>query len=252
MARVAREKSGTGIYHVMLRGINRQTIFEDNQDRVKFLETLERYKDACEFELYSYCLMDNHVHLLMKETVESISRTIKRICSSYVHWYNAKYERCGHLFQERFKSEVIETDSYFLTVLRYIHQNPVKAKIVKTVAEYKWSSYKEYIGKSRFVDVNLGFNYFSKDRLKAISLFIEFMNQDNDDQCLDIVEKIKLSDEEVREHIRKLGILSPTSFQQLDKDKRDCALSRLKGLEGVTARQIARITGISKSVVIRA
>ena len=84
-----------GIYHVMLRGINRQTIFEDNEDRIKFLDTLARYRDDCGFELYSYCLMGNHVHLLMKEVVEPISGIIKRICSSYVYWYNAKYKRCG-------------------------------------------------------------------------------------------------------------------------------------------------------------
>lgn len=252
MARTARERSNTGIYHVMLRGINKQTIFEDNEDRIRFLDTLARYKDDCLLELYSYCLMGNHVHLLMKEIVEPISKIIKRICSSYVYWYNAKYKRCGHLFQERFKSEAVEIDSYFLTVLRYIHQNPVKAKIVKTVEEYKWSSYKEYIEKPTLVSVDLGLNYFSADRLKAVSLFIEFMHQDNKDKCLDIAEKIILSDEEVREHIRKFGISDPTSFQQLDKCKRDCALNRLKKIEGVTTRQIARITGISKSVVIRA
>jgi len=134
LARVARERSRTGIYHIMLRGINRQTIFEDNQDRVRFLDTLEEYKDICEFVFYGYCLMDNHVHLLIKETKESVSDIIKRICSSYVYWYNAKYKRCGHLFQERFKSEIVETDSYFLTVLRYIHQNPLKAKTAESVA----------------------------------------------------------------------------------------------------------------------
>jgi len=134
LARVARERSRTGIYHIMLRGINRQTIFKDNQDRVRFLDTLGEYKNICEFVFYGYCLMDNHVHLLIKETKESVSDIIKRICSSYVYWYNAKYKRCGHLFQERFKSEVVETDSYFLTVLRYIHQNPLKAKIAESLA----------------------------------------------------------------------------------------------------------------------
>lgn len=252
MARTAREISNTGIYHIMLRGINRQTIFEDNEDMIRFLDTLARYKDDCLLELYSYCLMGNHVHLLMKETAEPISKIIKRICSSYVYWYNKRYERCGHLFQERFRSEVVETDSYFLTVIRYIHQNPVKAKIVKTVEEYKWSSYKEYIEGPTFVSVDLGLSYFSKDRSRAVSLFTEFMHQDNKDKCLDIEEKIKLSDEEVRGHIRELGISDPTFFQQLDRCKRDCALNQLKKIEGITTRQIARITGISKSVVIRA
>ncbi|HZJ76718.1 MAG TPA: transposase, partial [Oscillospiraceae bacterium] len=186
------------------------------------------------------------------ETKESVSDIIKRICSSYVYWYNAKYKRCGHLFQERFKSEIVETDSYFLTVLRYIHQNPLNAKIAESVAGSKWTSYKEYIERSQMVDVDYAFNYFSKIRSRAIPLFIEFMNADNEDQCLDDVEKIKLSDDEVREHIRKLGISNPTMLQQMDKDERDDVLRKLRETEGTTLYQIARVTGISKSVIGRA
>ncbi|WP_332310325.1 MULTISPECIES: transposase [Metabacillus] len=135
--RVARTKSSSGIYHIMLRGINRQTIFEDDEDKIKFLVTLKKYKEISKFQLYSYCLMDNHIHLLLKESGETISESIKRISSSYVYWYNNKYERCGLLFQERFKSENVENILYFLTVLRYIHQNPLKAGLAKTVFDSK-------------------------------------------------------------------------------------------------------------------
>jgi len=135
LARRARVRSNTGIYHVMIRGINRQAIFEDDEDRIRFIDTLREYKDISKYEIYGYCLMDNHIHLLIKEIDESISLIIKRISSSYVHWYNTKYERLGHLFQERFRSEVVEDDGYFLTVLRYIHQNPVKAKIAENVGQ---------------------------------------------------------------------------------------------------------------------
>jgi len=127
MPRYARKKSDIGIFHIMLRGINKQTIFEDDEDRRRFMETIERFKAVSKYEIYGYCLMSNHVHLLLKETEEAISTAIKRICSSYVYWYNWKYERCGHLFQERYKSEIVENDAHVLTVLRYIHQNPVKA-----------------------------------------------------------------------------------------------------------------------------
>lgn len=81
--------------------------------------------------------MSNHIHMLVREIEESISNTIKRVSSSYVFWYNKKYERCGHLFQERFKSEAVESDEYFLTVLRYIHQNPVKAGMTKSILDYR-------------------------------------------------------------------------------------------------------------------
>ncbi len=252
LARMAREKSSTGIYHVVFRGINRQIIFEDNQDRARFLDTLEEYKDICEFIFYGYCLMDNHVHLLIKETKESVSGIIKRICSSYVYWYNAKYKRCGHLFQERFKSETVETDGYFLTVLRYIHQNPIRAGIEKNVGEYRWSSYGEYITNSRIVDIDYALNYFSTDRSEAIGLFIEFMNADNRDECLEDVVKVKLTDEEVKKHIKQLGIPNPTAIQQLDKAKRNDILRKLKKVDGITGVQIARVTGLSTCIISRA
>ncbi len=169
MARVAREQSSTGIYHIMFRGINRQTIFEDDQDKTRFLDTLNEFKDICGYELYGYCLMDNHVHLLIREIDETISSIIKCICSSYVYWYNAKCERCGHLFQERFKSEVVETGGYFLTVLRYFHQNPIQAGLEKNIGEYKWTIYGEYIKNSKIVDIDYALNYFSIDRPKAIA-----------------------------------------------------------------------------------
>ncbi len=106
----------------MLRGINRQQIFEDKEDMQRFIETLLRYREQCEYVVYAYCLMGNHVHILLKEGKEDLTLILKRIAGSYVYWYNWKYRRIGHLFQDRFKSEPVDDDGYFLTVLRYIHQ----------------------------------------------------------------------------------------------------------------------------------
>lgn len=175
MPRSPRLRSSNGIYHIMLRGINKQTIFENDEDKLRLLETIMRYKDISKFKVYCYCLMDNHIHLLLEETDETISKAIQRISASYVFWYNNKYERCGHLFQERFKSENVETARYFLTVLRYIHQNPVKAGLAANVFECRWTSIDEYFQNPVLVDINLGFNLFSSNRNKAIQLFAEFM-----------------------------------------------------------------------------
>lgn len=142
-------RSISGIYHVMLRGINKQILFECDNDRYRFIKTLDRYRVICKYELYGYCLMVNHVHLLLKENDESISTSIKRICSSYVYWYNWKYDRCGHLFQERYNSETVESEVSLLRVLRYIHQNPVKAGVSEITERYAWSSnFKEYYRKN--------------------------------------------------------------------------------------------------------
>ena len=145
MPRQARKKSGSGIYHIMLRGINRQQIFEDAEDRERFLETIENYKELCGYTIYAYCLMGNHVHILMREGKEDLTQVFKRIAGSYVYWYNWKYHRSGHLFQDRYKSEPVEDDSYFLTVLRYIHQNPVKAKICKTAELLQFRFFVAYV-----------------------------------------------------------------------------------------------------------
>jgi len=117
-----------------MRGINRQSIFEDEEDKHKFIETFARYTEISCYRLFAYCLMDNHIHILLEEQKEPLAMIMKRISSSYVLWFNRKYGRCGHLFQERFKSETVDNDRYFLTVLRYIHQNPLKAKLVKDIS----------------------------------------------------------------------------------------------------------------------
>ena len=131
MPREARKISQNETYHIMLRGINQQQIFEDEEDYQKFIEIIKSYQAICEYKVFAYCLMGNHIHFLMEFGKESIGQVFKRIGSKYVYWYNIKYQRKGHLFQDRFKSEPVDDDAYFLTVNRYIHQNPVKAGLCK-------------------------------------------------------------------------------------------------------------------------
>ena len=104
----------------MLRGMDRRIIFTDDMDRYVFLKKVEKAKEKSNFKLYAYCLMDNHVHMLIKEQDEPLELIFKRIGVSYVSYYNKKYELYGHLFQDRFRSEAVESDPYFLDVLRYI------------------------------------------------------------------------------------------------------------------------------------
>jgi len=240
------------MYHVMLRGINRQMIFEDDQDRWRFLETLKRYKSVSDYQIFSYCLMDNHVHLLMKEQGESISNAIKRIGSSYVYWYNRKYDRSGHLFQDRYKSETIESAASFLRVLRYIHQNPVKAGLESDVFACKWTSMHEYIHHADMIDIDFGLNLFSSNRKKAIQLYGRYMQQANDDKFLEDTVKLRISDQEVLAYIAELGIPKMSTLQQMERKHRNAILARLKTIDGISQRQLARITGISKSVIQRA
>lgn len=142
MTRQARKKSITGIYHVILKGIDGRNLFMDDSDWLIFMEKLNKAREAGEFHLHVYCLMDNHVHLLIKEG-EALGRSIKRMTVGYVQLHNNKYERSGHLFQNRFKSEAVEDDRYLMTVIRYSHQNPLKAEMVTRLEDYPWSSYQK-------------------------------------------------------------------------------------------------------------
>ncbi len=252
MPRTARKISKTGIYHLVLRGINRQTIFEEDEDAIKFLDTLQRYQKECDFEIYAYCLMGNHIHLLVKEGKEKIGQTMKRIGVSYVYWYNYKYDRSGHLFQGRYKSEVVEDDSYLLVVLRYIHQNPLKAKMVKDIEDYQWSSYHEYIGNnSKMVNCDFILGIFSNDRVKALTLFREFHERENQDQCLDVDNRRIIKDDEAIKIIREIfNVASIKDISGIDAVYRDNRLKILKEM-GLSTRQIARLTGVPRYIVLK-
>lgn len=206
MPRQARSISKTGIYHVILRGVNRQEIFHDDGDRLKFLEIIKKYKLEAKMKVYAWCLMNNHVHLLVREGSERLSVTMKRIGVSYVQYYHGKYYTTGHLFQGRFKSENVETKQYLLTVIRYIHQNPVKARMVRQVDEWKWSSCLTYYGKRNvvfdFLDYQPILRLFSNDPTIARERFREFNERVSQDVCLDDHDGQKrLTDDEARENI---------------------------------------------------
>lgn len=249
MPRVAREKSRTGIYHVILRGINGQIIFEDEEDYLKFYETLEVCKDKSDFEIYAYCFMSNHIHLLIKEGSEDLGIAFRRIGASYVYWYNWKYSRRGHLFQDRYKSEVVETDRYLLTVVRYIHRNPLKAGMVKGLADYQWSSYGEYMHKRGICDTRFILDLFSKDKGEAEKEFEIFNLQNNNDKCLSYSDNLRLNDAEATDIIKIVsGVNNLSELQGLAKIKRDDAIRKCRE-QGVSIRQLERLTGVSYGII---
>ena len=249
MPRSARKKSSSGIYHIILRGINKQRIFEDDEDNLYFLNKLKTYKDISGYEVYAYCLMSNHLHLLIKEGEDPLSIAFRRLGASYVYWYNWKYSRSGHLFQDRFKSDPVETDEYFLTVMRYIHQNPLKAGIVKGIPEYPWSSYREYSQKSVICNTKFALDMFSVDHIKALQMWVEFNQENNNDQCAEYDDGARLNDSEAAALIERVAnVVNPKEIQTYEKEKRDEVIKLLKR-KGLSIRQIERLTGVSFGVI---
>ena len=237
----------------MIRGINQQNIFVDNEDNRRFIDTLDRYRKEIKYEIYGYCLMGNHIHLLIKEGKEPLSNTMKRIGTSYVYWYNWQYNRKGHLFQDRYKSEPVEDDDYFLTVLRYIHQNPLKAGLVNSLDSYKWSSYLEYMKGAKIVNVDFVLDMFDENREKAIEMFRAFNMMINNDQCLEIApERKTISDKEIRQLVLKKYKIELASLQNEDSKKQQEVLNYVKELEGSSLRQLSRLTGFTVNKIYRA
>lgn len=245
MPRQARAKSNSGIYHIMLRGINQQQIFEDEQDYKKFLKILEECKAICEYKIYAYCLMGNHIHLLLETGKEDCSLVMKRISTRFVYWYNLKYNRVGHLFQDRYRSEPVEDESYLVMATVYIHQNPIKAGIT-TGLNYKYSSYDSYL-KNDFSIV---------DGEKVVEAmrpfqFAEYHKNIVESRFIDVNEKViqRKTDEDIIELLKKKYKCNSTSdFQNLSIPKRDKYVMELKNY-GASLRQISRLTGISLGVI---
>ena len=244
MPRQARRFSHSGYLHIIMRGIGKQILFEEREDYCFFLSAVKRFLKETNITLLAYCLMDNHVHLLICDTEFQTPVLIKKIGVSYSGYFNRKYKRTGHLFQDRYHSEPVEDERYLLTVFRYILKNPEKAGICNT-ADYEWSSYSQYNNPAAFVQTQL-FQTLIGDQ-HSYDLFLDAVN---DDECLEF--ESKKDDEWAKAVIRKyLGCESGTVLQSYDRSRRDTALRILKE-HRLTIRQIERLTGINRGVIQRA
>lgn len=157
MARKLRVEYEGAIYHVMIRGVERRRLFDDDADRERLVGRMSSYAESYGVRLYLYCLMSNHVHLLLETPGANLGPFMHRLQTAYTVYYNKRHGRIGHLFQGRYKAILVEGDEYLLKLSRYIHLNPVMVGAVKTRAveerakalrRYVWSSYRAYLGKT--------------------------------------------------------------------------------------------------------
>lgn len=245
MSRLSRNYSQSGIYHILFRGVNQQNIFEENADFYKLKETILTVKYDLKFEIYAYCFMSNHVHIVLKEkNFGDISQIMKRILTKYARWYNIKYGRSGALIANRYKSVPVEIDEYFLQLIRYVHQNPIKAGIVNKIEAYPHSSYMEYVNEGELTDTTFLFEMVSK------SEFIDY-HKEIDNFEFRVTDSKKKTDEDVLVFLRKhYNIDNATSIAKLPKPERDGILAELK--KSFPVRQLQRITGVSRGVITKA
>ncbi len=244
MPRQARNIHEGGFRHIIIRGIGKQILFEDEYDNKFFLRILERYSRETDVSVCAYCLMENHVHLLIHDHGINTPLLMKKIGVCYSAYFNDKYERTGHLFQDRYKCENIYDDRYYLTVLRYILRNPEKAGICRT-EKYRWSSYHAYGDESSFLEQSVTYGFFGDEQE-----YRDYINTENHDSCMEYAGR--RDDTWAKDIIEKiLGASSGTVIQNYGRLERDQALKSLKS-EGLSIRQIERLTGISRGVIQKA
>lgn len=246
MPRTCRKKSFTKVYHVIIRGINKQDLFFDKQDIKKFIKELDETKEKNKIEIYAYAFMKNHVHLIIYDVCDRLSVMMQSLNIRYSLYFNKKYDRVGHVFENRFKSHAIEDINYLKNLTRYIHKNPQKAGLKK----YENTSYYEYLNKeAKLISREKIMNIFGND----INNFIKYHENyiENQDYNKDYEMIYKISDDEAIEIMKDISNeKNLIKIQNYEIKERHKIIKKFIQIEGITKTQISRILGISEKTII--
>lgn len=252
MTRPIREFSNSNLYHIIIKGNNDSLIFYDDMDRNVFLDRINLTKEEFKYKVYAYCLMSNHIHMVIDVSKENLSKAIQSLTIRYVSYFNKKYDRKGTFVQERFKSKNIENQRYFLEVCRYVHRNPEKAGIEKT-SQYKWSSYREYVGKEKVIERRTLMYYLNNN----IEEFIKYTNKtENIEEIMNYADfelSTQLNDDEVVGIIlKKLNLNSISEVTNFFRQKENLKeIKELKDIKKISQRQLSRIIGVNKKIIAK-
>jgi len=221
MARALRITFEGAFYHVTSRGNERRAVFKSKRDREKFIEYLETATERYSALIHAYCLMDNHYHLLIETPVGNLSQIMRHINGAYTTYFNVKRARSGHLFQGRYKAILVEKDECAKELSRYIHLNPVRAKMIETPEDYPWSSYGSYIGKKacpEWLHRDFILDYFGRKvsaSQKGYRKFVEsLIDQHYESPLGDVVGSVLLGSQEFIDFIKEKFIIG----RKPDKD----------------------------------
>lgn len=253
MPRPPRLFSNSKVYHIIIKGIDDQEIFYDDQDRKFFLKQISKTKLEFNYIVYSYCLMGNHVHMIIKCQDIFLSKAIQSLLIRYVYYFNKKYKRKGTLVQNRFKSKNIENLQYFIDVCRYVHRNPENARLEIT-QNYQWSSYKEYIGKAKIIKKEVLLHYFNNDVNKFIEDTTKTVNENNIENYIEYEIIEKLNDEQLTNFIMdkfKIEDISeiPIFFKNKGKYELEKCIQEIKKIQGINKNQVVRVTRLGRRIV---
>lgn len=184
------KKSAGDFYHVIARGINKEAVFKQKREKNNFLRLLEKHLKDHDIQIYAYVIMSTHFHILIHVDLKILSHFMAIVLAEFAEYYNYKHNRNGHVFQDRFRSECVETEAYFWNCLRYIHMNPVHAKIAKNPMNYQFSSLKEYAAeKNRIIHPDALKLY--KSKFGDFEESLEFHDRGQKQVFIDIPEEVE-------------------------------------------------------------
>jgi REP element-mobilizing transposase RayT len=226
MARKPRLHYPGAYYHVMLRGNGGMQIFYDQADREKFFDLLEETVIRFEYRIHAFCLMTNHVHFVMQVGESSLSKIIQNISFRYTRYINKKMERIGHLFQGRYKAQLVTADDYLLQLIRYIHLNPLRANMVVNLLDYPWSSHLAYLGcvKISWLTKQSVFNLLTHNKRRATASSLQFILNQSDDLEANFSLSMQKSFPEICDDQFMLRL---THLQRMEEFKINLTLSKL-------------------------
>jgi len=178
MARPLRLELAGGLYHITSRGDRREVIYDDDEDREKWLEILDNVCRRFNWHCHAYCQMDNHYHIIMETAEANLSQGMRQLNGIYTQYYNKQHGRVGHVFQGRYKGILVERDAYLLELARYVVLNPIRAHMIKNIGDWKWSSYKAMIGEvnaQHWLETDWILGQFAKRRKIGMGKYIDFV-----------------------------------------------------------------------------
>ncbi len=254
MPRKAREKSKSGIYHVVIRGNNGQNIFFDEEDKQEFLNTLFFCRQTDGFLLFAYALFDEHAHFIIREESVNVANILKHITTKYVRWHNKKHGEHGRLLHDRYLSEPVDTEEDLMRSIRYVTVHGQQFHGTQSFDVEPWNSYKEYKDlNTDKVESDIIFGLLADESEEGAMLFKAFLGLKSQDEFIDIgTERIMLSDDRIRDIvIEKYGI-EDGSLEGIEKERQTEILRELKSINGISIRRLARATGLTKFVVEKA
>ncbi len=250
MPRQPRIYSKTDIYHVMIRGINKEKTFAKGIYKSKLLNLIQEINEEVDFNLIAYCVMNNHLHLLIKAGNYELTTFMRKLTIKYAMYYNKTEDRYGYVFQGRFRSEAVENEKYLFGVLRYIHNNPIKAGITHNLLDYKWSSAYDYVKQESHIVSDVYLNEILH-LFGTTKNFIDFHSLDDNIIYIDTKEeenekKQSIIDNVTKEFVNKYQFANVKEITQQQKEE---LAEELIKLNICTLKEIAMQCNLSITIV---